>query len=67
MATDSKPKDDLLSLRMTTEEVTLFRDKADEMGRKSYDIHRELILAFIDGRVTITETEEQKKQRGLYK
>lgn len=58
--------DDFLSIRISREDKEAFKNKCEDMNRKPGDLHRELIAAFMEGRVIIKPTDEQLKQQEMY-
>lgn len=58
----------LLGARVDASFHESFTKKCRAMNRKPSDVMREMYSAFIDGRLTIELTEEQKTaQKGMYK
>ena len=53
--------DDSLNVRCNKESKRKFIEKCRDMGRDHPDMIRELVDAFIDGRVKIQPTNEQQK------
>lgn len=62
-----KRKDEQLNVRCQSEELENFMKKCKELGIEHYDMTREFMVAFAEGRVTIKPTEEQLKKEGIYK
>jgi len=62
----TKKLDEVLSLRMCKEDVEGFKKACKALGRPYQDMLRELVSAFSDNRVKITQTEKQKKAGGIY-
>ena len=54
-----------LSVRVSKKTYDSFIQKAGNYGTSS-EVHRELIEAFIQGRVSITEPTDLKKKESLY-
>ena len=53
-----------IHIKSTKKIVENFAEKAVQYGMKPSDMHRLLIEAFIDNRMTITPTEEQRNLFG---
>jgi len=57
--------DGLLRLRIDSAELDIFKNKSVSVTGKPYQILvREIVTAFIQGRLRIVATEEQKRQLG---
>jgi hypothetical protein len=52
---------DKLSIRINSQMKSDFIQKCEQLHREHQHIMREFISAFVDGRLTINPTEEQKK------
>ena len=53
-------KESLLNVRMGSD-LDTFKKKCELIGREHYDVVREMITAFNEGRLKIQQTDEQKK------
>lgn len=69
MADKEDGLDDTLTARVNANELDIFKRKSLRITGKPYQLFlREMITAFNDGRLTIIETEEAKREKkGLYK
>ncbi len=54
-------KDETLNVRINSTEKADFMKKCSNMGEEYYDILREMVTAFNEGRLKITPTDGQKQ------
>lgn len=59
-------KDEALNVRIDKSDKDAFMKKCEKVGRNYSDVVREMITAFNEGRLKITQTEEQKKMEEYY-
>lgn len=61
------PLDATLSVRMEVEEKQRFQERCEQYHRAPQELLREIIVAFNDGRLKITPTQNQTNQmKDLY-
>lgn len=62
------PYDDTISVRCFAEDLDAFKECCqNQLGVDYKDITRELIIAFVEGRVNVELSEKQKLAQGFYK
>lgn len=61
---DIKPLDDTLNVRINRSDKLDFVEKSAQVGKLYPHLMREIITAFIDGRLRIIPTEDQKTSLG---
>lgn len=64
MADDDQTLDDNLRIRVSKEELEIFKRKSERLGKPYQLFLREVISAFNDGRLRIVSTTDQKTQMG---
>jgi len=54
-------KNDTLNVRVNATDKKAFEDKCSSIGREYYDVVREMVTAFNEGRLRIKPTDGQKQ------